>query len=79
MLIGDIYGCPISLFNIYIIDLFYEFTETEVCNFADDTTIYACDNNLKNLIRKFELDTLSAILWFENNYMILNKTKCHMK
>ena len=31
----------------------------------------------KNLIRKLELDTLSAILWFENNYMILNKTKCH--
>ena len=65
------------LFNIYINDLFYEYTETEMCNFADDTTIYACDNNLKNLIRKLELDTLSAILWFENNYMILNKTKCH--
>ena len=65
------------LFNIYINDLFYEFTETEVCNFADDTTIYACDNNLKNVIRKLELDNLSAILWFENNYMILNKNKYH--
>ena len=44
----------------------------------DDTTIYACDNNnLKNVIRKLELDTLSAILWFENNYMILNKNKCN--
>ena len=31
------------LFNMYINDLFFEFTVTEVCNFADDTTPYACD------------------------------------
>ena len=29
------------LFNMYINDLFFEFTETEVCNFVDDTTPYA--------------------------------------
>ena len=43
------------LFNIYINDLFYEFTETKVCNFADDTTIYACDNNLKNFYENLNL------------------------
>ena len=40
------------LFNMYINDLFFEFTETEVCNFADDTTPYACDQDLKTLIQK---------------------------
>ena len=61
------------LFNIYLNDLFYQFIETEVCTFADDTTSYACDTNLKNLIQRLEIDSLSAILWFENNYMKLNE------
>ena len=30
------------LFNIYINDLFFAFSETDVCNFADDTTPHAC-------------------------------------
>ena len=39
------------LFNIYINDLFYLTEATEVCNFADDTTFYACDRNLDDLIK----------------------------
>ena len=66
------------LFNIYINDLFFQFTETEVCNFADDTTPYACDLDLKSLIQKLEHDCLKAVLWFENNYMKLNEDKCHI-
>ena len=30
------------LFNIYLNDLFTFMEETEICNYADDTTIYAC-------------------------------------
>ena len=66
------------LFNIYINYLFFQFTETEVCNFADDTTSYACDQDLKILIQKLEQDSLKAIMWFENNYMKLNEDKCHL-
>ena len=62
---------------MYINDLFCEFTETEVCNFADDTTPYACDQDLKTLIQKLEHDSLKAIMWFESNYMKLNEDKCH--
>ena len=65
------------LFNMYINDLFCEFTETEVCNFADDTTPYACNQDLKTLIQKLEHDSLKAIMWFESNYMKLNEDKCH--
>ena len=54
---------------MYINDFFFEFTE--VCNFADDTTPYACDQDLKTLIKKLEHDSLQAIMWFEKSYMKL--------
>ena len=63
------------LFNIYINDLFFQFAE--VCNFADDTTLYASNLDLETLIQNLEDDSLKAILWFENNYMKLNDEKCH--
>ena len=65
------------LFNIYLNDLFYEFTNTDVCNLADDTTPYACDVDLPTLLRNLEYDTISAIVWFDVNYMKLNENKCH--
>ena len=65
------------LFNIYINDLFYQFVNTDVCNFADDTTLSACSLSLEDLLHDLENDTLSAIIWFENNYMKLNQSKCH--
>ena len=58
-----------SLFNMYINDLFFEFTEPEVYNFADDTAPYACDQDLKTLIQKLEHASLKEIMLFENNYI----------
>ena len=66
------------LFNIYLNDLFWINDETSVCNFADDTTFYACDQDLESVLRRLEHDSLLAIEWFENNYMKLNADKCHL-
>ena len=33
------------LFNIHINVLFYLLKDTDICNYADDTTIYVCDNS----------------------------------
>lgn len=66
------------LFNIFINDLFWICEQADVCNFADDTTLYACDMNLNNVLRKLEHDSLLAIEWFEANYMKLNVDKCHL-
>ena len=49
------------LFNIYINDLFYLTEMTGVCNFADDTTFFACDSDLKHLMERLEHDTKLAI------------------
>ena len=49
------------LFNIYINDLFCINDQTEVCNYADDTTFYACDKDLNSLLNRLEHDSLLAI------------------
>ena len=66
------------LFNIYINDLFLELVNTHTCNFADDTTLSVSGQNLEDLIHELEDDCWSAILWYENNFMQLNQSKCHL-
>ena len=66
------------LFNIYLNDLFMFLEETEICNYADDTTIYACGPNIENVIMHLENDALKITEWFPNNFMKLNEDKCHL-
>ena len=66
------------LFDIYLNDLFFLVDYTEVCIFADDTTFLACDKDLEFLINSLKHDSFLAIEWFRNNYMKLNKDKCHL-
>ena len=49
------------LCNIYINDLVYLTEMTDVCNFADDTTFFACDSDLKYLMERLEHDKKLAI------------------
>ena len=67
------------LFNIYLNDLFFLVDYTEVCNFADDNTFFACDKDLGSLINRLEHDSFLAIEWFQNNEMKLKEDKCHLK
>ena len=66
------------LFNFYLNDLFCLTESTEVCNFADDTAFFVCDEDLISLIKRLEHDSVLAIEWFQNNIMKLNQDKCHL-
>ena len=46
------------LFNIYLNDLFMFVNDAQICNYPDDTTIYACDNNIESIIETLESDAL---------------------
>ena len=71
---GSILG-PI-LFNIFLNDIFFTLKDTDVCNFADDTSPHACDISLDEFLVCLEPDSALAVCGFESNYMKLNTDKC---
>ena len=66
------------LFNVYLNDLFMFMDDVEISNYADDTTLYACDDKLENVVQKLEYNSEIAISWFEHNFMKLNTDKCKL-
>ena len=42
------------LFNIYLNDLFFFLNDVEIFNFADDSTIYICAENLENILKSLK-------------------------
>ena len=63
------------LFNIFLNDLFLFLTKTDLCNFADDNTLYACDSSLKNVLLRLQKDTKIDVEWFSNNSMVASPDK----
>ena len=73
---GSILG-PL-LFNINMIDLFYECEENDIANYADDTTPYSCGTDIPTVISELQ-DILAKVFnWFGNNHMKANPGKCHL-
>ena len=54
-------------FNIFINDLFLMSLESEICNFADDNTIFACGNTIQEIVIKLENDLGLLLDWFSKN------------
>ena len=62
-------------FHTFINDLFYRNLESEICKFADDTTIYLCDSNIDSVIVKLERDLQEVLEWYTANGMRANPSK----
>ena len=73
---GSILG-PL-LFNIYMNDIFWFTPDIKIANYADDTTPYAIESNIKQLITILERNTKKIVEWYGENYMKLNDDKCHL-
>ena len=57
---GSIFG-PL-LFNIDLIDLFYECEERNIVSYADDTTPYSCARETQTVISELKFFTGSSII-----------------
>ena len=60
------------LFNVFINDLLLFIKETDICNFADNTTLYACGKEVDTISLKLEIETNRAIQWLKDNEMVAN-------
>ena len=70
---GSVLG-PI-LFNIFLNDLFLFVLEGNISNYADDNTLYACDSNIENVIKRLNDDIVNVLQWFRHNGMVANPDK----
>ena len=59
---GSVLG-PLLL-NIFINDIFLMDLESEICNFADDTTLYSCSTSLDDAMIRLENDLQKLLTWF---------------
>ena len=63
------------LFNIVINDLCLVRLDSDICNFADDNTIYSCGIDLHEIVTNLESDLSRLLEWFTNNGMVVNPKK----
>ena len=59
-------------FNLFINDLFLFIERTNICNFADDNTIYSCNINLQTTLTDLKYDMQNILKWFKVNSMKSN-------
>ena len=62
-------------FNIFINDLFFSFTKSEVSNFADDNSLYSCNKNLENIFSNAKWGFKRVLEWFRINSLKANPGK----
>ena len=68
---GSILG-PL-LFNLFINELFLFIERTNICNFADDNTIYSCQNH--QILEDLRCDMVTLLRWFKENSVKVNPKK----
>ena len=56
------------LFDLFINNLFLFPERTNICNFADDSTIYRCDSVLEIILEDLQHE-MKILYWFKNNSM----------
>ena len=56
--------------------MFYFIKDTNIANYADDSTLYTVERNMEDLLNTLENETSSILNWFRMNEMKPNDDKC---
>ena len=51
--------------------------DIDICNYADDTTLYVSGTGTIHILNKLESSVSTVAGWFTDNCMRLNREKCH--
>ena len=65
------------LFNIFLNDIFLLISKYQLCDYADDNTLYKSGKNMQNIKCDLEMDFTILHTWFHENYMVPNPGKFH--
>ena len=53
----------------------FETEKSDICNFADDNTLYSCAANLKTVLENLKHDASKLLYWFKITSMKANSEK----
>ena len=73
---GSILG-PL-LFNLFINDIFYFLNDSNLANYADDTSNYLAKKGIFPFLHALKSETEIVLDWFRINEMKSNSEKCHL-
>ena len=73
---GSILG-PL-LFNIYLSDLFLFYETSDIANYADDNSPFACEIDNPSVLSQLEKDASILLRWIRNNGFKANTDKFHL-
>ena len=65
------------LFNIFLHHIFMFISKCNLCNYADDNTLYSTEKDLNWIRRNLEMEFMILHQWFRENHMTLNPGICH--
>ena len=65
-------------FLIFLCDLFFDDTDIDFANYADDTTPYAYDLEVDKVIESLEKNIDKLFYWFSDSFLKANPDKCHV-
>ena len=66
------------LFNIHMCNLFLCDCQSNIINYPNETTLYACEPNIDVVLSKLERDTSKCFTWFQDNYLKANSGKSYL-
>ena len=72
---GSIFG--LLLFLIFVNNIFLYTENSDLCNYANDSTLHASGESLSMIIENLKADFLKISKWFHESFMVLNPGKCH--
>ena len=55
------------LFNIFINDMLFFVSKSDICNFADDSTLSFCEKMLGDILHNLKFDLEHVLKWFKVN------------
>ena len=62
----------------FLCDFFFKMNKAKFASYADDNTPYTSGQNIGDVVRTLENDSVRLFKWFSNNQMTANKDKCHL-